>query len=589
MHSSAGDISALLDADLEHNGWSGSVEPYPGCSQREFAMIALRKSLVKKFHDNATDAERDNRALAKFIESNNACRDYRPDDTTVSELMWIAINEAKSFIDRFCHPHGDPILLLSKIERGVGFGNGANIGARSGDPYGKLAISDLSYTDPALLMLFQQSIRGSSLWSEQEHFRAQNYATRMVQGSRLSFVPKSNEISRTICTEPILNMFFQKGIANVLERRLNGVLGIDLAKQPDKNRELARIGSLTGEFGTIDLSSASDSMSLRLVREWFPDHMVRWLELTRCKQTRLNSGEWIDLHMVSSMGNAYTFPLQTLFFSALVVGAYRALDLELLYPNRQVWNRDIETEKPSFTASTVGNFAVFGDDIIVKRQAYKLVSDLLRYCGFTVNHDKSFNEGLFRESCGHDYYHGYSVRGVYIKKLLDDCDYYSAYNRLSRWSARHGIYLLNLLEYFRNRVSRRLFVPYHEDDEAGFKVPKSALPVKSRRHKFFQSWKYVAAVRRKRVLRIPTDESDTRAINRLRRAIPGWKYNSAGLLLVLMHGSLRDGHITIRTTSDAVDYRRRQSSCWDYDVDAGLVRDQYHQRLAALASVTFFA
>lgn len=589
MHSSASDIAALLDADLEHNGWSGSVEPYADMTVREFAMQSLRKSLIKKFHNNETSAERDNAALAKFIESNEACKAYRSDDQTVSELMWIAIGEAKSFLDRFCHPHGDPLLLLGKIERGCGFGSGANIGAKTGDPYGKLAISDLTYTDPALLMLFQQSVRCSEVWAEQEHFRSQNYTTRMVQGSKLSFVPKTGEISRTICTEPILNMYFQKGIASVLEKRLNGVLGIDLAKQPDKNRLLSRIGSVTGEFGTIDLSSASDSMSLTLVREWFPDHIVRWLELTRCKQTRTKTGDVIDLHMVSSMGNAYTFPLQTLFFSSLVVGAYRALDIDILYPNRQAWTRDKDTQKLSFTASTVGNFAVFGDDIIVKRQAYKLVSDLLRYCGFTVNHDKSFNEGLFRESCGHDYYRGHNVRGVYIKKLLDDCDYYSAYNRLTRWCATHEIYLSNLLEYLSLRVSRRLFVPLTEDDEAGFKVPWEVVPIKLKRNKNFQSWKYLAAVRRARILRMPTDESDVKAISRLKRAIPGWKYNPAGLLLLLLHGSLRDGLVTLRISGNRVDYRKRHSSCWNFSVDAGLVRDRYRQVLANLASATFFA
>ena len=585
MHSSASDISALLDADLFHNGWSGSVDPYPGISHREYAMQSLRRSLIKKFHNDEVSPERNDKALSKFLAINEECRTYCPDDTIVDELMCVAIGEAKSFIDRFCHPHGDLLLMSGKIDKGCGFGSGANIGAKTGDPYGKLAISDLTYTDPALLVLFQQAIRGNVTWLQQEQFRSQRYRTREVQGSRLSFVPKSSEITRTICTEPILNMFFQKGIAEVLERRLHGVIGIDFKKQPDKNRWLARIGSETGRFGTIDLSSASDSMSLKLVRDWFPDHMVRWLELTRSKKTMIN-GAWVDLHMVSSMGNAYTFPLQTIFFTALVVAAYRALDIPIRYPDRKIWTSDGDAE-PSLTESTVGNFAVFGDDIIVESKAYNLVTKMLRYCGFTVNHDKSFNEGLFRESCGHDYFDGYNVRGVYIQKLLDDCDYYSAYNRISRWCATHGMYLRNLLEYFSKRVSRRLFVPYHEDDEAGFKVPWNSIPMPLRRHRHFQSWKYTIAKRRPRVLRMPTSDQDSKAIIRLKRVIPDWDYNPSGMLLLFLHGSLRDGLVTLRISGKKIIYRQRLSSCWDWSSDAGLVKGQYREALASLASSTF--
>jgi hypothetical protein len=548
MHSSAGDLSALLDVDLIYSGWDGSVDPYPGIPVRQFAFQSLRRSIIKKFHNDETDDARDSAALAKFTEVNEQCRTYAADVSTVDELLWTAIGEAKCFIDNLCHREGMPILTLGTIERGMAFGRGANIGAKSGDPYGKLAISNLTYTDPALLVLFQHTNDGRKLWIEQEQFRSKNYKTQLVQGSRLSFVPKSSEISRTICTEPILNMFFQKGIASVLEKRLREVSGIDLTTQPEKNRSLCRLGSLTGKFGTIDLSSASDSMSRALVSEWFPDHIVRWLELTRCKFTTLPGGSQRELHMISSMGNAFTFPLQTIFFTALVVGAYRALDLKIKWPRRDA----------------VGNFAVFGDDIIVSSEAYNLVLRLLSFSGFSVNNDKSFNEGLFRESCGHDYYHGHNVRGVYIKKLLDDLDYYSAFNRLAFWAVKWSVSLTSTLDYLRKKVSRCLFVPLHEDDEAGFKIPIACVRHLLARNRRFQSYNYVAAKRKPYILRIPIDQSDTKAIWRLKRAIPGWSYNPAGLLLLLLHGSIRDGQLTFRLETKKAEYRQKHSSCWDY-------------------------
>jgi hypothetical protein len=548
MHSSAGNLAALLDADLANNGWNGSVEPYPGIPVKQFAFQALRKSFLKKFHNKKTMPDCDNAALRKFTQVNLNCAEYTADVSTVDELLWTAIGEAKSFIDRFCNPEGLPLLNLATIERGMAFGKGANIGAKSGDPYGKLAISRLTFSDPALLILFKHTNDGRTLWNEQEQFRSRNYPTSLVQGSKLSFVPKSNEISRTICTEPILNMFFQKGIGYVLEKRLREVVGIDLSSQPQKNRALARIGSLNGRFGTIDLSSASDSMSCTLVKDWFPDHIVRWLELTRCKQTTLPDGSALDLHMISSMGNAFTFPLQTIFFTSLVVGAYAALDLKL--------------EKPR--GDTIGNFAVFGDDIIVLNEAYNLVLRMLSFSGFSVNYDKSFNEGLFRESCGHDYYQGHNVRGVYLRKLLDDLDCYSAFNRLVAWSARNEVVLDHSLTYLMEQVGRVLVVPLHEDDEAGFKIPLYYIRQRLARNRRFQSFNYVAARRRPNVVSMPLDQSDERAIRRLKRVLPGWSYNPAGLLLLLLHGSIRKGRVTLRLETNKTQYCKRHSSCWDY-------------------------
>jgi hypothetical protein len=574
MHSYAGDLSALLDVDLARCGWSGSIEPYPGMSVREMAMQSLRKSFIKKFHNDETSDVRNSRALSKFTQVNEECKNYTP-PTTIETLPLIALNEAKDFIQRFCfrvYEKGgvpEPILSLYKIEPHCGFGRGANIGARSGDPYGKLAISNLSHTNPALLVMFQHTIAARSLWLEQEQFRAQNFPTALVQGSKLSFVPKTSEITRTICTEPILNMFFQKGIASILTQRLREVVGIDFTIQQGKNSELARRGSISGDFGTIDLSSASDSMSLALVREWFPPEIVYWLELTRSKVTTLENGSTMDLHMVSSMGNAYTFPLQTLFFTSLVFGAYRALDIPIKYPFRRA----------------VGNFAVYGDDIIIDKRAYALVVKMLSYCGFTVNEDKSFNEGLFRESCGSDYYMGHDVRGVYLQKLLDDLDFYSAYNRLAYWCARHEIYLMETLTYLKECVKSPLHVPLASGDDAGFKVPLAiAKTSKSSWHKGYQSLvhRYTYAARKRCFVKLPADESELtpKLLKRIRRKIPFWRYCPSGIMLLLLHGNIRDGRILLRDNGGSAENLKGFSSCWDYCPSAASERggfeDNYH-------------
>jgi len=354
-------------------------------------------------------------------------------------------------------------------------------------------------------------------------------------------------------------MLFQKGIAGVLERRMRQVLKIDLSTQPNINARLARVGSETGEFGTIDLSSASDSMSLSLVREFFPASVVRWLELTRCESTILPDGREIELHMISSMGNAFTFPLQTIFFSALVYGAYRALEIPF-----------IRTREHS-----LGNFAVFGDDIIVHRKAYDLVVRMLQLSGFSVNVDKSFNTGLFRESCGHDYYDGYNVRGVYIKQLCDANDCYSAINRLNRWSARHGVALCSLVEYL-SRKCRFLPVPYDEDDSSGIKVPE-ALLTRRVRSRDTQATAYRASVLVPRKVRV----DPLKGVPKL----PRWYENPDGLLLALLAGSIRDGFVGLRSNGRKAVIRKRYSSRWDYIPFAHAERHGYHEGWKAYVSI----
>lgn len=551
MHLSASDLASVLESDLVTHGWNGARLPYPGAPARQYAMMSLARSLLKKFHNEERSSKRDNAALELFLKTNSACGEFAYDTSMCTTPEAVALGEARDFIYTFFYPNdssGDQLLTLRKISEGFAVGDGANIGTKSTSLYGKLALSSMAATSADLHDLYvQATFCGNRTWNLCETKRNRAYGREVVQGSRLSFVPKSAEISRTICTEPVLNMLFQKGIAALLEGRLRQVVGIDLARQPDKNRTLARIGSETGKFGTIDLSSASDSMSLNLVRNMFPPSVTRWLERTRCPVTILPDGTKVTLHMVSSMGNAFTFPLQTLFFSALVLGAYKVCGITPTHPKG--WR--------------IGNYAVFGDDIIVDQRAYRLVCRLLEITGFTVNKDKSFNEGLFRESCGHDYYNGYNVRGVYIKTLLHAGDCYSAINRLNRWSARHRVPLPNTIEYLCQGL-RKLYVPFDEDDSAGVKVPRHMLKnvVTS---KFTGGIRYRFMMPRPRQVRLPDSAEISESQKaRLSGIFGRWDYNPDGLLISLLHGSIRNRFVGLRSNVRHVVQSTRYSSRWDY-------------------------
>lgn len=564
MRDYASMLPVLLDDDLLRAGWNGTNTSYPGIPEHQLAMQSLRNSLLKKFED-LPSAAADASALALFREVNERCKGYSLDTSCVTEIDAIAIGEAKDFIHRFffpsqvsydqenlagrylgngvriteCYNPYSCILNTGSITDGFGLGNGANIGAFSTDFLSKVGTSTMAATDRSLYSFFVQAIDNDRIWSDVESVRLERRGVSIVRGSRLSFVPKSVKISRTICTEPLLNMLFQKGIESVLVKQLRTVVGIDFSKQQEKNRKLAQLGSKTGEFGTIDLSSASDSMSLGLIDEFFPRQVSYWLKLTRCERTILPDGSEETLHMVSSMGNAFTFPLQTLFFLSLVYGVYRA--------------RGIKFNRP--VGQSLGNFAVYGDDIIVKHEAYDHVCKLLRLSGFKVNVDKSFNEGFFRESCGGDYFHGQNVRGVYIKTLKHVHDQYSAINRLNVWSANHGILLPKTVQYLL-KGCRFLAVPLEEMDVAGVKVPlRSVKRGKVNKDTGGVFYRYV---------HLKTLEFDVTNISFRKPGMKGWFDNHEAILLSALAGTLRLGRTAIRRSQPLTQIRSRYSSRWDY-------------------------
>ncbi len=218
-----------------------------------------------------------------------------------------------------------------------------------------------------------------------------------IHHGKLQFVPKSAKTYRSIVVEPILNSMVQLGIDGYMRSRLLRH-GIDLRDQ-SLNQRLARLGSLTGDLATLDLSSASDSIATELVAHLLPVDWFCFLQNWRSSTVSFK-GEVIRLEKFSSMGNGFTFPLESLIFYAL-----------------------------SWACCDSGEIvSVYGDDIIVPTHRYAQVVSILNYCGFSVNMKKSFVNGPFRESCGRDYLSGIDVRPLYFKDRISCADVFRAYN-----------------------------------------------------------------------------------------------------------------------------------------------------------------
>lgn len=533
---------------------------------KHVAKVSLLASILKKFEDDvASDAN--DLALQKFLDGNEACRRVAPIDVEgLGPLEGHIIDEFREQMYRFFDPGDRPsIFSYAKFLRDCGFGPGASVGTTGETRYHKIGSSVLSGTSEFLYHVWKDAVRISPTWLAAEKIRRERYGGyTVVEGSKVFCVTKTRYIGRTICVEPPANMFLQKGEAHAIRSRLDEVFGINLSSQPAKNVRLARIGSRTGRVGTLDLESASNSIARVFLSEFVPPSSLRWLDHARSPRAQLPNGEWVDLHMVSSMGNDFTFPLMTAIFSCLVVATYRVLGIPVRLPR----------------GKKRGNFAVFGDDIIVRREAYDVLCRVLDSFGFKVNREKSFNEGPFRESCGADFYNGYNVRGVYCSSLKTLHDTYSLINRLVVWSCNHDIPLPRTLRYLIGSIpkSKRLPVPPWEAVVAGLRVPLRDVTMK------LTSWahapwicKHTGSILYK-AYQAEVDGPDVSTFGdtaydlrgRLRRVhtfeAGGKKllHNPPALMMCAVGGFLRAGLLSLRQRDSRYKKRVRSAPGWDW-------------------------
>jgi len=541
-------LSALL-LDLEQvvGPIDLSVDVPPEATGRDLACQILARSFLKK--EIATTSSADDAAIDKFLTVNERMRTFAIPHN-LSEHVSFILSNMRYNIYRDMFRGQDCILNTTDIFGNLDVGPGASVHALDTSFYSKVGTGRMSSTNLGLNKLYEEFISTRPRWLSAENCRRQlSGVVDLVRGSKLSTVPKNAEISRTICTEPLLNMMFQKGIGATFERLLKSRYGIcysgsgDQPLQPEKNGELARRGSLTGMFSTIDLSSASDSISNALISYLFPKEIVGWLKLTRSPTTTLPNGDEVDLHMVASMGNGFTFPLQTYIFASIVRSVYELLEIPVQYPRGQ----------------SIGNFGVFGDDIIVHHQATNLTLEVLGVLGFVPNHAKTFTDGDFRESCGYDYHNGVNVRPVYLKKYVTLQDKFSLLNRLLDWSMRHKVHLTNTLVHFKKMLGTKLCgIPIYGNEESGVRMPLSIardFGVKTVLHKDIGSHGFLYGLYEPRVQYVCVGDGFI---------VDGKnQFNYDALVLSLLRGNLRNDRYNPRMD---LTFKKRQKYTPTWDV-----------------------
>lgn len=619
------------DLDVALGAFRDAEPDFPVCSHdgisilnptaTEFASCQLQSSIVKKFKDDIDEKAADAAAFKLFREMNDRCWLIGGNFGENFDLFDEVLGTFRQELWMFFNPEGFPLLNAFSIEEHVDFGPGSAPGAGNTSYLSKVGHSTLSAPNERLVKWYDAVIAENRLTFECEFARSVRYGNPVVQRStEISPVPKTAKISRLVKPEPLIGMFFQKGIQRVLEERLRTFYGIDLTIQPIINGEMARLGSIDSSFATLDLKSASDCLSLGLCRRFIDAQNLMWLELTRSTHVVLKDevsgeaaeGEEVYLHMMATMGNAFCFPLQTVIYAALVSAVYRYMGIQRdrgsfswVFDYRQVSSENVRHRnfiKADHRIALIEppNWSVFGDDIIVKREAYDCVVENLTKLGFIPNLDKSFNSGKFRESCGHDYFDGQSVRGVYCKSLRKPQDWYVLINTLTDWSVEHCVDLSNTIRWAMSNV-KRIEVPPWENPDAGIRLPLAAVrtgavyrtrPVKDEcSNSYCGSYLYKRWCPSGEVELVERDSACTKLYTSVEISGEGrarhFGYpNGPAVMLSAIKGTLQGGCVSYRSFDAAYGKRTGIAPCWDY-VRAGDKRKPFEERWFSVTRILF--
>lgn len=216
--------------------------------------------------------------------------------------------------------------------------------------------------------------------------------------AKLIAVRKDSRGPRLICVHPCESIWIQKGlersiVSSITRGRGSGgpwPSGHVHFDDQTVNASLALSSSQDRLYATLDMKEASDRISEVLVQDLFGSH-YKYFGCCRAQKVTIPSlkdQEVTDdnIYMYAPMGNATTFPVQSLVFWAICVSTLESLG-----------------------CYNPGDVYVFGDDLVVPSEHCERIIYALETFGLLVNRNKTFWQGAFRESCGTDAFHGVNV------------------------------------------------------------------------------------------------------------------------------------------------------------------------------------
>lgn len=438
-------LSADLRKKVESGDWVGVTnircDPRAYSSPGAYFRDAIAANLLRKAEDLPSGVDRESATLQKWWEAERRCyKTNRRLDTF--RRGYVQYSEEDKAISR----HLDGIRKI--IQSWIGFHPPSSVeleftpGSTLTDrgrqaTYGH-KLQNAPSSTPELDALGYPNFIGT-LWHH--NMVHAGMTPTMSRGGEYFTVPKTSKVNRPAELQPSLNVSIQRGYGLALMRRLRANTGLsihsgivtkshgwDLRYAQEIHRKVAEKASVDRSFCTIDLSSASDTVARTLVEVLLPPPWFRLLDGLRTHYIRGVfpdfPDKWYLMEKFSSMGNGFTFELETIIFAAIAC-----------YVSR----------RNGYWGELGFDVFVFGDDIIVRDELYSDMNAVLEFLGFSFNREKSFHgSDPFRESCGADYFLGRNVRYASIEKTQDLTvpEAVSIANQIRRLSDRFSEYSL---------------------------------------------------------------------------------------------------------------------------------------------------
>lgn len=232
--------------------------------------------------------------------------------------------------------------------------------------------------------------------------------------AKLLAVPKTFDKPRLITSEPTAHQFLQQGLMRWLRQNMPQLLRVTINLDSQlPSQEAALNASMDGEMSTVDLSSASDRLSLWTIERVFScaPSILEAMHATRTIRVTNSTGAGplknsVVLRKYAGQGNATTFVVQSIVYAVVCMTA-------VIY-DRFGPKAGLSAAKLNWAAQKC---RVFGDDIVIPSSAGLWLTVLLEHLQLKVNWDKTHTRGHFRESCGMDAYKGNVVTPLYMHRL----------------------------------------------------------------------------------------------------------------------------------------------------------------------------
>jgi hypothetical protein len=204
--------------------------------------------------------------------------------------------------------------------------------------------------------------------------------------ARAAAVPKNRKSPRFVASELSSSMYAQLAIKRYLDGVIRQLYG-NRAPIWDADRHRTFLRSRHSSVVTIDLSDASDYISLDLISYILPPNWVDVLNSCRSQFVLTPDGDITPLMVQAPMGNGYCFRLLTLVCCAIMHVACRL-----------PWSD-------------------FGDDMICHQSDWPAVCMGLEACGLVINKTKTCF-GRYKETCGLELLDGVNVTPFKFKRAL---------------------------------------------------------------------------------------------------------------------------------------------------------------------------